>query len=480
MGIRKMKEPTPWPTKASILSNHPALAKMPPLFKYFFKKQPLLKRIGLSIGLLSITALFILDSCSSHPTFKGESGNRSAHDNDSRQQRSPVQDSEQNPSLNKMASLPNTSHRPSGSTANRVRPRSVSLDLPIVVQDDMDWKSLDQVIQNQLAVMETEDEYMPVTLEGLNLTKGDLIKTLNAFQKLLRQNLEPDEFNRRVRKEFRLYKAGQGTDKKFLFTGYYTPVLPASPFRTEEYVYPIYRLPDDSAELNTISLKPFDAPKNAFFPTWKSYTREQIDHHGVLKNQHLEIAWLKDDLERFFLHIQGSAILRFPDGKLQNVGYAGANKYAYQSIGKLMVKDGLLGKRERSMQGIKKYLRNYPQLIPKYLYQNKRYIFFAYNDVGPRGSGGGTLVGGRSLATDKSIYPAGGLALIFVRKPVLNQDNKIIGWKRTFRFVVDQDTGSDIKGPGRADLFFGIGQRSGIMAGSFKEWGDVYYLIKKK
>ena len=89
------------------------------------------------------------------------------------------------------------------------------------------------------------------------------------------------------------------------------------------------------------------------------------------------------------------------------------------------------------------------------------------------------LVGGRSIATDKSIYPAGALALIFVRKPVLNPDNKITGWKRTFRFVVDQDTGSDIKGPGRADLFFGIGQRPGIMAGSFKEWGEVYYLIKK-
>ena len=450
---------------------------MPP----FFKKQSFVKRIRLAIGLLSIAAiLFIFDSCSTHPPLKGESGSRLAQENDSSQQRSPVQDSEQNPSLNEMASLPKALQGQFGSIEDRDRPRPVPLDLPIVVVDDMDWKSLEQVIQNQLAVMEAQDEYMPVTLEGLNLTKGDLKNTLDAFQNLLRQNLEPDEFNRRVRKEFSLYKAGQGTNKKFLFTGYYTPVIPASPFRTEEYVYPIYRLPDDSPQLNTISLKPSDGSQNASFPAWKSYTREQIDRHQVLKNQHLEIAWLKDDLERFFLHIQGSAILQFPDGKLQNVGYAGANKYAYRGIGKLMVKDGLLGKGQRSMQGIKKYLRSHPEIIPKYLYQNKRYIFFSYNDAGPRGSGGGTLVGGRSLATDKSIYPAGGLALIFVRKPVLNQDDKIIGWKRTFRFVVDQDTGSDIKGPGRADLFFGIGQRPGIMAGSFKEWGEVYYLIKKK
>ena len=179
------------------------------------------------------------------------------------------------------------------------------MDLPIVVVDDMDWESLEQVIQNQLAVMEAGEGYEPVTLEGLNLTKRDLINTLNAFQKLLRQNLEPDEFNRRVRKEFSLYKAGQGTNKKFLFTGYYTPVLPASPFRTEEYVYPIYRLPDDSPQLNTISLNPSGGSKNGPLPTWKSYTRKQIDGYGVLKNRHLEIAWLKDDLERFFLHIQG-------------------------------------------------------------------------------------------------------------------------------------------------------------------------------
>ena len=422
------------------------------------KNRSLLKRIGLAIGFLPIIIfLSLLNSCSSFSPLNAESQYHPSRDHYSKPQRPSGQEIKQYPSSNKRTSR----------------------DLPIIVQDDMDQKSLEQVIQNQLTAMEAQNAYDPVTLEGLNLTKGDLKNSLNAFLNLLRQNLEPDEFNRRVRKEFKLYKAGQGPNKKFLFTGYYTPVIPASPVQTEEYIYPIYRLPDDSPELKFINLTASGDSKNAPRPHWKNYTREQIDRHGILKNQHLEIAWLKDDLERFFLHIQGSALLRFPNGKLQSVGYAGANNYGYQGIGKLMVKDGLLGKSERTMQGIKKYLRNHPEKIPTYLYQNKRYIFFSYNDQGPRGSGGGTLVGGRSLATDKSIYPAGGLALIFVRKPVLDQDDKISGWKRTFRFVVDQDTGSDIKGPGRADLFFGIGQRPGIMAGSFKEWGEVYYLIKE-
>jgi membrane-bound lytic murein transglycosylase A len=414
--------------------------------------RPLLKRIGLAMAFFSVAVLLLLlNSCSGFSPLSAKS------------RYGPAQNS----------------HSKSGQQISSAD-KTASLDLPIVVQDDMDLKGLEQVIENQLAVLDTQNEFEKVVLEGLNLRKRDLKNSLNAFLGLLKQKLAPAEFNRRLREQFKLYKAGQGRDKKFLFTGYYTPVIPASPVKTEEYIYPLYRLPDDSPELKFINLKPSGNTKSVPRTNWKNYTREQIDRQGILKNQHLEIAWLKDDLERFFLHIQGSAFLRLPDGKLQSVGYAGANKYGYQGIGKLMVKDGLLsGKGERTMQGIKKYLRDHPEKIPFYLYQNKRYIFFSYNDAGPRGSGGGTLVGGRSLATDKSIYPAGGLALIFVRKPVLNRDNKITGWKRSFRFVVDQDTGSDIKGPGRADLFFGIGQRPGIMAGSFKEWGEVYYLIKK-
>lgn len=353
-------------------------------------------------------------------------------------------------------------------------------DPPIVFQDDLDREGLKKVIRNQLDVMQDVDEFEPVRLGELTLTKGDLKKNLEAFLNLLNQNPAPNEFNRRMRKEFILYRAGQGKKKKFLFTGYYTPVIAASPVKTGEYIYPLYRIPDDPVEPGHAGHSKKSLLSGSP-QSWKEYTRRQIDDLGVLKNQKLEIAWLKDDLERFFLHVQGSGVLQFPNGKRQGVRFAGTNQYGYRGVGKLMVKDGLLrGKGEKSMQGIKKYLRDHPAEIPKYLYQNKRYIFFAYNDEGPRGSGGGELVEGRSIATDKSIYPAGGLALIFVRKPVLNEKNEIVRWKRAFRFVVDQDTGGDIKGPGRGDLFFGIGQRPGIMAGNFKEWGEVYYLIKRK
>jgi membrane-bound lytic murein transglycosylase A len=213
---------------------------------------------------------------------------------------------------------------------------------------------------------------------------------------------------------------------------------------------------------------------------WRRFTREEIDHKGALRGQGLEVAWLKNDLERFFLHIQGSGMLKFPDGSQQGVGYQGSNDHSYTGIGKLMIRDGVIDISQGSMQGIKKYFIKHPQDITKYLFQNKRYIFFTLNnDEGPRGSGGGELVGGRSIATDKSIYPAGGLAFIKVRQPVLDENNKILRWELISRFVVDQDTGSAIRGPGRGDLFFGTGQKAGAKAGHYHERGEVYYLIKK-
>ncbi len=362
--------------------------------------------------------------------------------------------------------------------SRRVSPESAAADFPMIISDDFDRESLKQVIENQLAVMQHANLSQQVRLGRLFPTKGELKETLEAFLNLLRQTPDAQTFYQRVREEFAFYKAGNGKRKKMLFTGYYTPVIEASLVRTEEYIYPLYRLPDDPTELSFIS-QGDDMDEELSAQPWRTFTRKQIDHYGILQNQNLEIAWLKDDLERFFLHIQGSGMLLLPTGKTQGLRFAGANSYDYAGIGKLMMKDGVLGPGQRSMQGIKKYLREHPEEIPKYFYQNKRYIFFAFTDEGPKGAGGGELIGGRSIATDKSIYAPGGLALIFVRKPVLNGNNEIAGWKRVARFVVDQDTGSDIKGPGRADFYFGTGYQAGVMAGNFKEWGEVYYLLKK-
>ncbi|VAX26760.1 hypothetical protein MNBD_NITROSPINAE05-997, partial [hydrothermal vent metagenome] len=208
--------------------------------------RPLLKRIGLAMGFFSVAVfLLLLNSCSGFSPLSAKSRYDPAQNYHSE---SGQHSGQQASSANKMASL----------------------DLPIVVEDDMDRKSLEQVIENQLAVLETQNESEKVVLEGLSLRKRDLKNSLNAFLVLLKQKLKPDEFNRRLREQFKLYKAGQGRDKKFLFTGYYTPIIPASPVQTEEYIYPLYRLPDEPAELKFINLRPSGNAKKPAPSHWKN------------------------------------------------------------------------------------------------------------------------------------------------------------------------------------------------------------------
>jgi len=352
--------------------------------------------------------------------------------------------------------------------------------------DDLSRASLKKAITNQLQAMFEQELSTPVRLGAFTLTRGRLVETLEAFLEIL--DLPAEEFDKKISEEFVLYRVGKGKgkNKKMLFTGYYRPVIQASPIQTPLYRYPLYRMPEQGqvqykSGIQLVGthtgIKQLREPYSE--KVWRRFTREKIDRDGILQGQGLEVAWLKNDLERFFLHIQGSGLLEFPDGSRQSVGYQGSNQHSYTGIGRLMIRDGVIKTAQGSMQGIKKYFVDHPQDIAKYLYQNKRYIFFTLSDDGPRGSGGGELVGGRSIATDKSIYPAGGLAFIRVRQPVLDENNNIIRWQPVSRFVVDQDTGSAIRGPGRGDLFFGTGQKAGAKAGHYHEHGEVYYLIKR-
>ena len=355
-------------------------------------------------------------------------------------------------------------------------------------KDDLANASLEKAIIYQLQAMMEQETSTPIRLGKYTLTRGRLVETLEAFLEILQQSLPDDDFNKKIKEEFVLYRVGKGKNKEMLFTGYYQPVIQASPVRTSVYRYPIYRMPEGRLRqvnykkgIQLIGTHSGIKRIRAASPEkpWRRFTREEIDRKGVLQGHGLEIGWLKDDLDRYFLHIQGSGILEFPDGSRQGVGYQGSNQYSYTGIGRLMIEDGIIEISQGSMQGIKKYFAENPKDIEKYLYQNKRYIFFTFNDKGPRGSGGGELVGGRSIATDKSIYPAGGLAFIKVKKPILDANNNIIRWQPISRFVVDQDTGSAIRGPGRADLFFGTGKKAGAQAGHYHERGKIYYLIKR-
>jgi membrane-bound lytic murein transglycosylase A len=169
-----------------------------------------------------------------------------------------------------------------------------------------------------------------------------------------------------------------------------------------------------------------------------------------------------------------------PDGKCFQVSYAQSNGRAYRSIGKLLIDSGKATRQDLSMQGIKKYLREHPEEAQEILNYNESYVFFRIVEEGPVGSIGVALTGGRSIATDQTIFPRGALAFIKSRKPVIGPDGDIRSWVPFSRFALNQDTGGAITGPGRVDLFCGRGREAEIMAGHLKEEGELYFLILRK
>ncbi len=351
--------------------------------------------------------------------------------------------------------------------------------------DDMSRESLKEAILKQLSVMEHADLTRRVRLGPRRVTRQHLVDTLHAFMDLVEQDISEEEFNRRLNEQFEVITAGyHRAGRPVVFTGYYTPIIPARREKSQNFIYPLYQKPEWYPETRA-GLNPPGTPR--LEPGYHLtqirdrtlLTREDIDGGQALSNQQLELAWLQDDLERYFLHIQGSGYLAFPDGTLQAVQYMASNHFPYHSVGKQMLKDGVIKSAQGSMQGMKQYFRDHPEDIDKYLFRNNRYIFFQNSDSSPRGSGGAELVAGRSIATDKSLYPAGGLVFITVEKPILNDELEITGWQKVSRFVIDQDTGSAIKGPGRVDLYFGVGEPAGAAAGHYKRTGHMTYLLKK-
>ncbi len=141
---------------------------------------------------------------------------------------------------------------------------------------------------------------------------------------------------------------------------------------------------------------------------------------------------------------------------------------------------GRISAAEISYRSIKRYLREHPEELPEILGHNESFIFFREVTEGPVGSLGEILTAGRSIATDAAVFPRGALAFMRARKPKLDRDGGVESWTPFSRFVVSQDAGGVIKGPGRVDLFCGSGTQAEMLAGSLAERGELYFLVKKR
>ncbi len=352
-------------------------------------------------------------------------------------------------------------------------------------RDDMDRDSLTLAIRRNLEYL---DRFNPGTVFRYgphDFTIQQVRESQEAFLDLLSKGLDSGQLNREIRKKFRLYRAtGRVGDASVLFTGYYEPIYEGSLARDETFKYPLYRQPDDLMRID-LSLfgEKFKGESIVARIEGKKvqpyYSRYQIEAEKALEGKNLEIAWLKDPLDVTFLHIQGSGRLRLRDGKELLVNYQASNGRPYRSIGRYMIEKGFVAREGMSMQGIRKYLTEHPELLNEVLNSNPSYVFFQQVEKGPLGSLGVLLTPGRSVALDSRIFPKGALGFILCQKPLINDRGAITSWTPFSRFVLNQDTGGAIKGAGRADIFWGSGPYAELAAGHLQHEGELYILIKK-
>jgi membrane-bound lytic murein transglycosylase A len=327
-------------------------------------------------------------------------------------------------------------------------------------------KSIDNSLR-YLSSPQAITDYRKYTIPGI--TRDRVIRSLTRFRQLVRTSGDAAQLWAAVQKEFVFYQSiGRDGLGNVLFTAYYEPVYDASRTPTSEYRYPLYRLPPN--------LKSWSKPH----PTRKQLEGKdglQADK-GKLKG--LELFWLRDRLEAYLIHIQGSAKLRLTDGTITTVGYAGNTAYNYSSIGKALADDGKLPLENLTMPVIWQYFHQNPQELDNYLPRDRSFVFFQENYGRPAtGSISVPLTADRSIATDKSIMPPGALALIHAPLPYADANQKI-QFNTVSRYVLDQDTGGAIKGAGRVDYFLGTGKVAQQRAGMTVSNGYLYYLLLKQ
>jgi membrane-bound lytic murein transglycosylase A len=242
-----------------------------------------------------------------------------------------------------------------------------------------------------------------------------------------------------------------------LFTGYYEPLLRGSRLQHDQYQTPLYALPPG-----------YEVPRTP---------RAEIDKNGTPLPV---LAYVDDKIDAFFLHIQGSGRVQLDDGTVIRAAYAGQNGHPYTAIGAVLLGRGDIPREQMSMQAIRAWLLAHPDQADALMQMNESYVFFiekplANPNYGAEGSGRSALEPTASIAVDRSIHPLGVPVWIETTAPVLQSDQPA----PMHRLFIAQDTGGAIKGPVRADIYWGFGPEAAERAGRMKSQGRIAVLLPK-
>ncbi|MBC8024817.1 MAG: MltA domain-containing protein [Steroidobacteraceae bacterium] len=272
---------------------------------------------------------------------------------------------------------------------------------------------------------------------------------------------------------------GRKRDTNGLVTGYYEPLLRGSRERAEPFTTPLYRRPDDLLVVDLAALYPELKGKrvrgrldgNKVVPFYsRAQTREAPGLRGY------EIVWIDDALDAFLLEVQGSGRVKLSTGETIRLQYADQNGQPYRSIGRYLADQGVMNLEDVTMPAIRAWLAANPARAREVLDSNPSVVFFAESalddpSIGPKGALGVPLTTGRSIAVDPAVVALGAPVFLSTSYPSTGLPLQ--------RLVVAQDTGGAIRGPVRADLFFGFGDEAGALAGTMKQDGEMWILWPK-
>ncbi|MEQ1717782.1 MAG: MltA domain-containing protein [Hyphomicrobium sp.] len=265
-----------------------------------------------------------------------------------------------------------------------------------------------------------------------------------------------------------------------LLTGYYEPLLKAARVATAEYQSPVYRRPADL--VNVVAESERGAKSEQLTHMRQTgggltphLTRAEIEQGG-LKGQGLELLYLRDPVDIYFLQVQGSGRIELPDGTKIRISYDGKNGFPYTSIGRELIEAGTFTPDNMSLKALANWLKADRKRAEPVMWKNQSYVFFrelkGNEGDGPIGALGTALHTGRSLAVDTRFHTLG--MPIYVSAPAMTHASaKGEGFNR---LMIAQDVGSAIKGPERGDIFFGSGDRAAKVAGVTKHPGHFYVL----
>lgn len=321
-----------------------------------------------------------------------------------------------------------------------------TLPLPIIDEQTL------QVLHQQKRLLETIKPRKSYRIGNLSFNTDQLEETVEILQS--RQHTLPFDLSK-VLDAHQIW----GRDRRghVLFTGYFTPIIPVAEKQSSDYPYPIYDRPS-----NWLGSMP---------------TRADIERDGALDSLDLVIAYAKNKVDIYYMQLQGSGFVEYPDGRRVLLSYNGTNRHPYRSIEKYLLARKEWEVNSVSITGVKNFLRRNPELQDSVLFQNPSYTFFKARFRSPQGAGNVPLTANFSVAVDKRYIPLGSclLAAVPIYDPKLN---RVTGHE--FQFVFAQDTGGSIKGPGHIDFYFGTGPEARKAAMNMRSYGRLWLLLPKK